>query len=242
MIVLHLVWPSDAPGTNTRGSHLVLVGLSQVDFFGAGLLLLFTTLFTFAIQEAGSRASTWNSPTIIALLTIAGVALLTLSGWSFALDGVPKFQRVAEILPWRILTDRVLVSAILTTVLTGFAALLVVIQLPIYFQIVNVLTPVKSGIHLLPSVVATAIGAAIGGLISMKKNYTFYTLLTGNTLLVIGSALYSITPVSFKVPHILYGSQVISGFGAGLCFCCTTMVISLNAEFRDHALAQGLIA
>lgn len=76
----------------------------------------------------------------------------------------------------------------------------------------------------------------------MKKNHTFPTIILGNSLILIGCGLYSITPISLSVPPLLYGSQVITGFGAGLTFCCTTMIISLNASFQDHALGQGLIA
>jgi hypothetical protein len=76
----------------------------------------------------------------------------------------------------------------------------------------------------------------------MKKNHNFRTLLVGNGLLLVGCGMFSITPISLAVPHLLYGSQVIAGFGAGLTFCCTTMTISLNTEFRDHALAQRLLA
>lgn len=64
----------------------------------------------------------------------------------------------------------------------------------------------------------------------------------GNSLLLVGCGLFSITPDSFDVPHILYASQVIAGFGAGITFTVTTFLISLNADFEDHALGQGLIA
>lgn len=76
----------------------------------------------------------------------------------------------------------------------------------------------------------------------MKKNYNFITIIVGNSLLLAGCAMFSVTPTSLSVPHILYGSQVVAGFGAGLTFCCTVMIISLNADFQDHALGQGLIA
>lgn len=156
MVVLYFIWPADTE--NTRGSHLVHVTLSQVDFLGAALLLLFTTLFTFSIQEAGSRVYSWNSSNVIVMLTISCLAFIALLAWAYVLHHVPRFSNVAEIVPWRVLTDRVLVSAILTTLLTGFTGLLVIIQLPIYFQIVNVLSAVQSGIHLLPAVLAAAIG------------------------------------------------------------------------------------
>lgn len=76
----------------------------------------------------------------------------------------------------------------------------------------------------------------------MKNNYTFPTIILGNSLILIGCGMYSITPLTLSVPNLLYASQVVTGFGAGLTFCCTTMIISLNASFKDHALGQGLIA
>jgi hypothetical protein len=64
----------------------------------------------------------------------------------------------------------------------------------------------------------------------------------GNSLLLVGCGLFSFTPDSFNVPRILYASQVISGFGAGMTFTVTTFLMSLNADFEDHAIGQGLIA
>nr|POE90701.1 efflux pump mlce [Quercus suber] len=232
MIVLYFTWPKDT--LNTRGAHLVNVTLGQVDFIGAILLLIFTTSFTFSIQEGGSRAYAWDSPVIIALLVITVVAFVALMAWSFALDRVKRFASVAEILPWRILTDRVLVSAIIRAVWYE--------DYIVYIEFAAHKLTSCAGIHLLPTVIAVAIGAAIGGLISMQKNFTFYTILAGNALILIGAGIYSVTPISLKVPHVLYGSQVIAGLGCGLTFCCTTMIISLTAEFQDHALGQGLVA
>jgi hypothetical protein len=64
----------------------------------------------------------------------------------------------------------------------------------------------------------------------------------GNSLLLVGCGLFSFTPDSFDVPRILYASQIIAGFGAGMMFTVTTFLMSLNADFEDHAIGQGLIA
>lgn len=60
--------------------------------------------------------------------------------------------------------------------------------------------------------------------------------------MLVGCGLFSITPDSFNVPQILYASQVVAGFGAGVSLTVTTFLISLNADFQDHAIGQGLIA
>ncbi|SMR59866.1 unnamed protein product [Zymoseptoria tritici ST99CH_3D1] len=145
MLVLYFIWPADTE--QTRGTNLIHVELSQVDFVGAAPLLLFTTALTFGCQEGGSRAYSWSSPVIVALLAISGILFVALLAWAFALDRLTYFKDTAEILPWRILTDRILLSAITTTLLTGFTGLLLVIQLPIYFQIVNVLSAVESATY-----------------------------------------------------------------------------------------------
>nr|POE63654.1 hypothetical protein CFP56_04557 [Quercus suber] len=104
------------------------------------------------------------------------------------------------------------------------------------------MTKIHPRIHLLPTVIPVAIGAAIGGLITIQRNFTFYTILVWNALILIGAGIHSVTPILFKIPHVLYGSQVVTGLGCGLTFCCTTMIISLTVEFQDHTIGQGLVA
>lgn len=111
MILLYFSWPQDAG----KAHALVKVSLIQVDWFGTALLLLFTTLFTLSIQQAGSRVYAWNSATIVALLTIGCAAFLGLLAWSWFLSRttMPKFERIAGTLPWRIISNRVLVASIM---------------------------------------------------------------------------------------------------------------------------------
>jgi hypothetical protein len=107
--LLFWVWPNDPP----RGAHLAQITLGQIDWIGISLLLLFTTLFTFSIQQAGTRVYSWSSPMIIAFLTVTSVALVALLLWSWTIAQVKSLRNIAGALPWRLLTDRVLLSAIL---------------------------------------------------------------------------------------------------------------------------------
>lgn len=109
MVVLYFSWPHDAQ----HGLHLVQISLSQVDLFGTALLLLFTTLFTFSIQQAGSRVYSWDSPIIITLLVVGCAGFVALLAWSWTVSRITKLKTIAEILPWQILTHRVLGAAIL---------------------------------------------------------------------------------------------------------------------------------
>lgn len=55
--------------------------LRQVDWLGAVLLLAASTLLVFALQEAGSRAFTWSSATIVSTLTISGACWIGFFAW-----------------------------------------------------------------------------------------------------------------------------------------------------------------
>jgi hypothetical protein len=99
-----------------------------------------------------------------------------------------------------------------------------------------------AGIHLLPSVCLSATGAAVGGLLSAKKNNLFATNLVGHALVIIAGGLFSILPSTLEISAICYVAQIIGGFGAGMVFTVTVYMVSLHAEFRDHAVGQGLIA
>lgn len=102
------------------------------------------------------------------------------------------------------------------TLLTGFTGLLVIVWLPVFFQIVNILSAVQAGVHLLPSVCLSAFGGAMGGILSSKRNRLFETLVAGNILLLIACGLFSILPAAFAVSRLCYAAQILGGFGAGM--------------------------
>lgn len=123
MIVLYLAWPKE-----TRGANLVGIRFSQVDFLGALMLLASTVLLTFSLQEAGARVYKWSSSVIVIMLTLAGLTFAALLLQQWFIGRSARYSSVAGMFPWRILSDRVLLVAMLASFLTGFGALLVVVQ------------------------------------------------------------------------------------------------------------------
>lgn len=76
LIALLLAWPRDQ--TEQGGSRKAL---KSIDFVGAILLLAFSILLVFALQEAGTYIYRWGSPVIIATLVVSGVAFVAFLGW-----------------------------------------------------------------------------------------------------------------------------------------------------------------
>jgi hypothetical protein len=121
------------------------------------------------------------------------------------------------------------------TLLTGFTLHLSIISIPLRAQIVNVYDAIKSGLLLLPLMGAMAIGSALGGAMSSKKNLTFWTLNAASVFMLIGSGLMSTIPGTLSPAARQWGYEVILGLGLGLNLSTSTLMTSLQAEFEDYS-------
>jgi hypothetical protein len=122
-----------------------------------------------------------------------------------------------------------------TTILTGYVQFTAVFSIPLRSQIVDLSSPVKSGIRLLPLVSATAFGSLFGGGASAKRNLTFYTMSIGTALMLVGTALLSYAlPADGSHTNAQYGYQAILGLGLGMSVSTATFMNSLEVEFIDH--------
>src|SRR5271168_3296957 len=97
----------------------------------------------------------------------------------------------------------------------GFPFMVTIVILPQRFQIVNGLAPVDAGIHILPLLLLTALGAFMAGAISSKVNCAWYMLVFANALTVLGTGLMSSLPTEYDIPGVIYFYQAMLGFGFG---------------------------
>lgn len=121
-----------------------------------------------------------------------------------------------------------------STTLTGFVLLLTIINVPIRAQIVNLDSAIKSGILLLPLMGGTAVGSALGGSASSKKNNTFWTLTLASIFMLVGTALLSTLPGSLEPAAKQWGFETILGLGLGLSLSSMTLLTSVQVQLQDH--------
>nr|UWV21335.1 polyketide synthase 2 [Chaetomium globosum] len=234
-LALFFVWPKTFRTFKT-------VPFRHLDFLGALLLLMATVLLVFIINQTTVREYEWSSPQTIAVLILSGAAWLTLAWWQWYLSRRPSLGHIRAQIPWRILSDRVLMSSIVSTILTGFVMYLVIVNIPMRAQIVNFYNEVRSGVLLLPLMGATAVGSALGGAFSSKQNRTFWSLNAASAFMLLGCGIMSTLPDTVDVAAKQWGFEAILGFGIGLNLSTATLIPSLNADFQDYAIAQGLVA
>lgn len=208
--------------SEVRGQELSQQKLSLLDWLGCFLMLTFSILLVFGLQESAIGAFSWGSTAIVTTLVLGVLSGCLLIVWQFIAE--KRCPDLAQILPVRILKNRVLLARILSMLATGFSHELVLFNLPLRFQIVNLNSPKLAGIHILPFLGAVAVGATLSGLALTKHNHTFYTFVLASACIVIGDGLLSTLGNSFGINPKAYGFSAIFGFGTGMTMASATLM------------------
>lgn len=113
--------------------------------------------------------------------------------------------------------------------------------LPLYFQAVHLVTPLRSGVLILPITVSEAsIGILTGVLIHRYGRYTELTH-TGTFLLTLGTALYTILSRTSTLAQIV-PFELIGGMGAGFLFESPLIAVQAHVSQADTASATATFA
>lgn len=85
----------------------------NLDYLGGVLLMVATVLLVFIVNQATTREYAWDSPQTIAVLVLSGLAWVILMWWQWYLSRTPRLAHIRAQVPWRLLSDRVLMSSIM---------------------------------------------------------------------------------------------------------------------------------
>jgi hypothetical protein len=127
--------------------------LETLDLIGFALFLPAAIMFFLALEYGGTQLS-WNSPTVIGLFVGAGLTLIIFLVWE---------QRRGEkaMLPFQMMSKRIVWSSCLMRLFYMGDIIVVSYYLPIYFQTVKGVSPVKSGYYTLPVILIQMILAVV---------------------------------------------------------------------------------
>ena len=191
--------------------------ISKLDPPGNLCLIPGVVCLLLALQWGGSVYA-WNNGRIIALLLLAAVLLI-----SFVC--VQIWRQESGTVPPRIAKQRSIASAMVYSFCSGSAMMVIVYNMPIWFQAIKGDSAVQSGIDTLPLLLALVVATISSGGLTTKIGYYTPAMIVSPIIMSIGAGLCTTFKPDTGSP-VWIGYQIIFGFGLG----CAMQVPNLAAQ------------
>lgn len=205
-------------------------GLLAVDWLGSATIVGGTVMFLLGL-ELGGVSHPWASATVLCLILfgLATVGLFGLVEWKVARYPV---------IPLHLFRSRSNVASLCAAFFHSFVFLSGSYYLPLYFQGVQGLSSLDSGLYLLAYVLPLSfVSALIGLVIRATGNYKI-GIIVGLAVMTLGFGLFiDLDADSGLAKMILY--QVVAGIGVGPNFQSPLIALQAGVEGRDIASATS---
>ncbi|KAK8011685.1 methylenomycin A resistance protein [Apiospora arundinis] len=216
---------------NYDKSSTLATKLASLDWLGNAVFIGASSSVLIALSWAGG-AHPWSSYQVLVplLVGMAGLAgFVALEGSSFAAN---------PMMPLHLFSSRITSAIFAITFLHGVVTIWALYFLPVYFQGVLGATPYRSGIMILPTILALLPAAIAGGLLLTKFGRYKPLIVVAFALLVIGFGLFSLLD-EHSGTGAWVGFQAIESVGAGLAIPTLLPALLAPLTDADTALATG---
>ncbi|KAK6001618.1 hypothetical protein QM012_002949 [Aureobasidium pullulans] len=226
---------------NETGTRTLKKGtLRKIDWPGMLFSLTGSTLLVISLEQGGVQFS-WRSLFIVLLLVGSTLCFISFGAWEYVLTPRETRMKMMPLFPTRLVSSRVVAATLGTVFFTGFPFVVTIMSLPQRFQIVNGDTPESAGLHMLPLIGATALGAMLTGTITGKFNIAWHLLVFSNILMTLGCGLMSTLPIGKRIAKICYFYQLVLGCGFGLTMASSMVVIRTEVALKDNTVSLGAV-
>ena len=206
--------------------------LMQIDIVGVILVMGAVISYILALHYGGQTYA-WDSSQVVGLLVGFVVLSAAFAAWEWC-------QEDRAMVPFRLARDRVyLVSSVFAFFFSG-AYFLIIYYLPIYFQVIDNVSPEMSGVRNLPLILAVTISMLTSGA---------YISITGIAapIIVVGTALGTVCVGLLYTFDIdtgegkWIGYQVIGGVGWGIASQIPIITVQATATAADLAEVTAIL-
>ena len=206
--------------------------LKQLDPIGTFFFLPSVICLLLALQWGGSTYA-WNDGRIIALLVLFGILMI-------GFVAVQIIRQENATVPPRIFKQRSILAGVLYTFAAGSAMMIFVYFLPIYFQAIQGVGAVESGIRNLPLVLSLVTMSISCGIAITKIGYYTPFMIVASVLMSIGAGLLTtLTPSSGA--NMWLGYQVVFGLGLGMGMQQPNLAAQAVLSRRDVSIGASLM-
>ncbi|EFR03593.1 hypothetical protein MGYG_06587 [Nannizzia gypsea CBS 118893] len=207
-------------------------GIKAIDWIGTFSILTIVVLLLLGL-DFGGVTFPWNSPTVICMI-VFGTALI-----DFFLFAEKRLARY-PLMDLRIFKDWSNNAVIIVAATHSMATRGSEYYLPLYFQSVQQASPTKSGVLILPMMIAASLcDLGVGVLIHRTGRYR-EIIWTGTACLTLGTGLYVLLWIDTSLAKVIC-FEIIGGVGLSLLLSTPMLAIQNNVDQADVAVASSTL-
>jgi MFS family permease len=203
----------------------------QMDLTGTALVMGAIISFILAMEKGG-QTEAWDSSVVIGL--IVGSVLMTI-----AFIALELYLGDTGMVPPRLIKQRSVWVGAWFQFFFGGAYFLTLYYLPIYFQSVDGASPINSGVRNLPMIIPVVIASIVGGVFITMTGRAAIVAVFGSILAVISAGLLYTLDIGTSSGKWI-GSQIIGGFGWGIAWMCSMVIVQAYATPDDMSTATAI--
>jgi MFS transporter, DHA2 family, glioxin efflux transporter len=199
-----------------------------------GVILCMASIITFIMAfEYGGQTKSWSSSVVIGL--IVGFVLITavFIAWEY-------FQQERAMIVPRLFKRRSIWAGSLFQFFFAGAYFLILYYLPIYFQSIQNVSAIESGVRNLPIVITISFGVALGGFLVGKTGWTVPFMAAGAAICAIAFGLFRLLDFDTSTGKWI-GYQILAGVGVSVPFQITINIAQANAKTADISKVTAML-
>ncbi|KAL4901350.1 hypothetical protein BDW74DRAFT_85814 [Aspergillus multicolor] len=206
----------------------LVAGLKAIDWTGTLLIVGATLMFLFGLQFGGVDYP-WDSATVLCLIIFGVVTYVLAMLYEWKIARYP-------VIPIRLFSNWHNVLVLFICFLHSLVFMGGSYYLPFYFQSVLLVSPILSGVYVLPQVLSLSILSIITGVLIKKTGRYRELIVAAFVFLTLGYGLFiDLKPYASWPRIIIY--QLIGGIGTGPLF--QAPLVALQANIHPSDMAAG---
>ncbi|AEO55472.1 hypothetical protein MYCTH_89510 [Thermothelomyces thermophilus ATCC 42464] len=226
LVFMFFYWnpPKEKHEPVTYKTHLKRLDPLGMVFFLPGVVCLFI-----AFQWGGSTYA-WSNWRIVLLLSLFAACTVVFIAVQILMPDTAS-------VPPRVIMQRTVAFGTGFTFFLAGSMLMLVYYVPIWFQTVKQVDPMRSGIYTLPLVLSLVASSIAAGGITQKIGYYVPSMLVSPTIMSVGEGLLSTLNRNSPTAHWV-AFQFLSGFGLG--FGMQTSALAIQTVLPREDISTGI--
>ncbi|RYP81618.1 hypothetical protein DL769_001919 [Monosporascus sp. CRB-8-3] len=218
--------------TTTHKEEALMARIDRFDPIGSVIFIPAIVCLLLALQWGGTTYP-WNDSRVIALFVVSGVLL-------FVFLGVQLWKQDNATVPPRIVKKRTVWASALYAFTLGSSQFIMIYYVPIWFQAVQGVSAIESGIRNLPLLISSVVLALICGVMVTVLGYYTPFMLLGTIMMSAGAGLISTWQPETGSPSWI-GYQILFGAGFGMGLQQPMVAVQTVLDITDIPIGAALV-